>query len=161
LGTIYRRQTMQHDRHAFSLSVCQGFPFQISADHLRISQAWIVESSKQPLKLEYRTHFHLGSLHTPIYEEKPTIITFLDAGPNTFDDFHQFFLTHFSEALKGAYVVGNFNRIKGHQHDFSLALFHQDLEESLAVTKTCMTAFDVKRAYVYQQQAELLLVEAQ
>jgi hypothetical protein len=152
---------MLHDRHAFALSVCEGFPFQVSADHLLISQDWIVESTKLPLKLEKQSHFHLGSLLTPIYDEVPTIITFLDAGAKTFDDFHQFFLTHFSEALKGSYVVGYFNRIKGHQHDFSLALFHQELEESLAVTKAFMTEFDVKRAYVYQQQSGLLLVEAE
>ena len=163
MGNINRLQTIVHNRHSIAVSVCEGFPFQISADHLWIGQDWIVESSKQPYKLENRMHLHLGALMTPIYDEEPTIITFKDTSSKKFNNLNQFFLSEFSEKLKGSYVVGKFNRIKGNHDDFSLALFHQDIEQSLAVTIACMTALDIKRAYVYQRQKRsgLLLLEVE
>jgi hypothetical protein len=142
MGMIVKQESRLKNTLLFDIAWVQGFPSNVTMNHLRMDPRWIVASSLKAIDWKSKQHPHLGPLQEPRYASKPTIITFFHTTPNI--------LKALKEQLSPMdYVIGHFNRCLGHQEELSLAVFNQTLDEVIQLGLTLMTVFHVSEAYVF------------
>jgi hypothetical protein len=141
MGMIVKQESRFENTLLFDIAWVQGFPSNVTMDHLRIDQRWILASSMKALDWSGRQHPHLGPLQEPRYESKPMIITLFQTNKDI--------LVALKQQLSPLeYVIGHFNRCLGHQDELSIAVFKHTIDEVIQLSLTLMTVFCVSEAYV-------------
>ena len=152
MGMIVKQQRRLENTLLFHMTWVQGFPSNVTMNHLRMDSRWILASSINAIDWKSKQHPHLGLLQEPRYASKPTIITFFHTTPNI--------LKALKEQLSPMdYVIGHFNRCLGHQDELSLAVFNQTIDEVIQLGLTLMTDFHVSEAYVFHPFPKQELIE--
>lgn len=141
MGMIVKQESRFENTLFFDIAWVQGFPSNVTRNHLCMDQRWILASSMKAVDWKRRQHPHLGPLQEPHYESKPMIITLFETNKDILKAFKQ-------QLAPMEYVIGHFNRCLGHQDELSLAVFKHTIDEVIQLGLTLMTVFHVREAYV-------------